>query len=583
MAKPKLLDAFTRKSCTITSTNPGYAKVSKWADGNPDGEERLGYFVTIGSGDGDSIDIASKDSKILGITVEEPGFSNNLDDAKYDEERGYLSHPYQYVALLGSVTVRQNGNCVLGGKCISGDDGIAMPSDTDHGYHVLEVINDTYIRIYLEPNIDTIVELYKIGEEIKKSLGDGMKEVADAITSKGILTAATETLKQMAAKIRQIVLGSGNAQPKHVLSPYTFTNDEGVQKTGTMPDKTSTSEYTATASKDDTNKLLKMAIPANGYYNTNNKLKVSYSTLATLIGLTTAKLAKDNTILGVTGSDTVVDTSSGDAANSHILNGKKAWVDGVLRTGTIPDHSSSIKNITTDTSDQTKGCFRVSGTTLEVVPAKGFWGNWDYTKSCLQIAGSNLATAIGLTSDKLVKGNTVLGVSGNSLQTKNTMDLILAAGIRSNAETPGYTHYNYRPTITNGTTNFTISNSYDGYATNIEVYSQANSVIDNYSKLTVSVTNLYMPADHPKLQIALSESTHIDAGAGDWRRYYLGEITANGTFEFSTYKNLDTNTSSNLSNLKGAYHLVFVSALGGSDPANNNKAIKYTISGLKFS
>ena len=82
-------------------------------------------------------------------------------------------------------------------------------------------------------------ELNTIGEEvneIKKSVSDGKALVAAAITAKRVKTAATATFKEMAENIKKIVLGSGNAQPADVRKGKTFTNDEGIEKAGTMPE-----------------------------------------------------------------------------------------------------------------------------------------------------------------------------------------------------------------------------------------------------------------------------------------------------------------------------------------------------------
>lgn len=82
-------------------------------------------------------------------------------------------------------------------------------------------------------------ELNEIGTEInevKKSVSDGKALVAAAITAKRVATAATATFKEMAENIKKIVLGSGNAQPADVRKGKTFTNDEGIEKAGTMPE-----------------------------------------------------------------------------------------------------------------------------------------------------------------------------------------------------------------------------------------------------------------------------------------------------------------------------------------------------------
>ena len=80
-------------------------------------------------------------------------------------------------------------------------------------------------------------ELNEIGEEInevKKSVSDGKAEIAAAITLKRVTTAASATFHTMAENIKKIVLGSGNAQPADVRKGKTFTNDEGIEKAGTL-------------------------------------------------------------------------------------------------------------------------------------------------------------------------------------------------------------------------------------------------------------------------------------------------------------------------------------------------------------
>lgn len=69
----------------------------------------------------------------------------------------------------------------------------------------------------------------------KKSASDGKTLIAAAITEKKVAASASDTFAVLAQKIGQIVLGSGNATAADVLYGKTFTNDDGVQYTGTMP------------------------------------------------------------------------------------------------------------------------------------------------------------------------------------------------------------------------------------------------------------------------------------------------------------------------------------------------------------
>lgn len=105
--------------------------------------------------------------------------------------------------------------------------------------------------------------------------------------------------------------------------------------------------------------------------------------------------------------------SSATALPENVLSGKTFYAgDKTIKTGTMPDQSNSIRIITTDASNQTLGAFRIVGNNLHIAPGIGYWGSWNWDISRLQINAANLASAIGLTAAKIVKGNTILGISG---------------------------------------------------------------------------------------------------------------------------------------------------------------------------
>lgn len=182
-------------------------------------------------------------------------------------------------------------------------------------------------------------EMNEISQEIeatKKSVSDGKGLIAAAITLKKIATAATDTFAQMAENISKIVLGSGNAAKADVLAGKTFTNDDGVEYTGTMVDKSGTTQ-SATASLDTTNSRLQMTIPATGKYSTTSKVYAAYSTIRTLIGLTADKLWPGVTILGLKSSKTSMagGTYTPTTAQQTISCGGKAMTSDII-IGAIP-------------------------------------------------------------------------------------------------------------------------------------------------------------------------------------------------------------------------------------------------------
>ena len=94
---------------------------------------------------------------------------------------------------------------------------------------------------------------------------------------------------------------NGDAVAANVLNGKTFFSDSYTAKTGTMTNNSSTTK-SGTISLDSTNKRVQLAIPANGYYDTNSKLYQTYANVASKIGLTAAKIVSGNTILGIAGT-----------------------------------------------------------------------------------------------------------------------------------------------------------------------------------------------------------------------------------------------------------------------------------------
>ena len=172
-----------------------YAEMFEWEDGNPDNEDRVGYFVTVS---GKKIRKATSSDEIVGIVSSTPGVIGNnpmrwnnkyandewgrpiyeevevpytkmveQEDGTMKEETVYQTEVHRKlnpewrgeesytdrtdrkewsaVGLLGQILVRQDGTLEVGNKCVSNDNGIATKSDK--GYIVLEIPNESQALI----------------------------------------------------------------------------------------------------------------------------------------------------------------------------------------------------------------------------------------------------------------------------------------------------------------------------------------------------------------------------------------------------------------------------------------------------
>ena len=158
--------------------------------------------------------------------------------------------------------------------------------------------------------------------------------------------------------------GDATATDSDIVKPKTAYNGNTLL-TGTLEDKTGTTSYTANTTLDSTNKLLRMQVPSVGKYGVENYLQQSFATIANLIGLTSAKLLKNNTVLGITGNSSNMDTSSCNAAAAQILSGKKAGVKGNTVTGTMANKEGTTVKASAISQDEDNTYF--------TIPASGFY------------------------------------------------------------------------------------------------------------------------------------------------------------------------------------------------------------------
>lgn len=166
--------------------NADYSEYLEWLDGNPNGEDRVGKFVTL---KGNKIDIANADDDVIGVVSSTPGIIGNCSENNWHDKylkdvygryiqpdgsdnqtvvvegrNAYVLNPeynieseyvprskrkeWAVIGFIGQFIVDDDGTCVPGRRCVVTDGGIATLSPTNKvGYRVMERIDNTHIRI----------------------------------------------------------------------------------------------------------------------------------------------------------------------------------------------------------------------------------------------------------------------------------------------------------------------------------------------------------------------------------------------------------------------------------------------------
>lgn len=186
---------------SYNSTGADYAEFSEWSDGNPNDEDRRGYFVTFDEEKPNMIRKANAGDYILGIVSGNPCIIGNADEdwmgryvfdefgeiqyeevheeeeyideetgetktrtvtitkykenPDYDPEREYVQRgnrkEWSAIGWIGVLSVRDDNTCQPGGYCKVSDGGIATTSErgTDT-YRVLKRVTDNIVKVVLK-------------------------------------------------------------------------------------------------------------------------------------------------------------------------------------------------------------------------------------------------------------------------------------------------------------------------------------------------------------------------------------------------------------------------------------------------
>lgn len=143
-------------------------------------------------------------------------------------------------------------------------------------------------------------------------------------------------------------------------------------------------------------------------------ISISSEELARYIGLYNYMLVQGNTVLGISGTaQEGIDTTDADATENDIMMDKTAYVNGERIVGTISTETGLVPiNSSTRYVEDVDGNYFAIDMNYDTNRLIASTENPD-KKLTYKISESKLANLIGLTSDKIKAGETVLGIIGS--------------------------------------------------------------------------------------------------------------------------------------------------------------------------
>ena len=236
------------------------------------------------------------------------------------------------------------------GVATTSANGLMSSSDKSKLDGIASGANKTTVDSALSSSSTNPVQNKVVSAEIdnlKKSVSDGKKAVANAITGKGVTTATDAEFATMATNITTMgtnqynagvsATKKGTAGAADVLTGKTFTNSSGVAISGTMPDLTAKSTI-AHESGNGT----KVIVGDAAFLATNTdgvqRAEIRYNG-------DTGRIS-GNTLFAIPVA-TMRSTINGgtDATAAQILTGKKAYVGSTLVTGTMANQGAKTTEL----------------------------------------------------------------------------------------------------------------------------------------------------------------------------------------------------------------------------------------------
>ena len=140
------------------------------------------------------------------------------------------------------------------------------------------------------------------------------------------------------------------------------------------------------------------------------QLNVTYDKIATPINLSSDQIKAGETVLGINGKTSVVDTEDANAVAENIINGQTAYVNGEKVTGTMPTkltwYVNNAKHLSSSHLGESYGLNKLSYNSPVAMPKTN--GGEIY----VTIPRETLASSLGITADVVKKGTFISGVTG---------------------------------------------------------------------------------------------------------------------------------------------------------------------------
>lgn len=156
------------------------------------------------------------------------------------------------------------------------------------------------------------------------------------------------------------------------------------------------------------------------------QLNVTYDKIATPINLSSDQIKAGETVLGINGKTSVVDTEDANAVAENIINGQTAYVNGEKVTGTLPTrltwYVNNARHLSSSHLGESYGLNKLSYDSPVAMPKT------NSGEIYVTIPRETLASSLGITADVVKTGTFISGVTGTFTSDANATSNDIVSG-----------------------------------------------------------------------------------------------------------------------------------------------------------